>query len=153
MGTAFVSEWANGAKNLRQFDAATIHLKTGIDLHQLPYLLEQEIDRISRFDYFEEQLEKFLRANGLPSLRTARRDGWLHFKQLYGKVVEDSPLKMNAQDQSATIARVTLTVESGKTTQEGWVWSKVTWTIQDKDERTGEIYVLDSFRATPRDDE
>jgi len=35
--------------------------------------------------YFEDQLEEFLNANGLPSLEMTRSDGWIHFVHLYAK--------------------------------------------------------------------
>src|SRR6266571_1614214 len=38
-------------KILKQFDAANIHLKNGIELHDLPGLLRMEIDRISKMRY------------------------------------------------------------------------------------------------------
>src|SRR5580692_5083275 len=36
---------------LEQFDAASIHLKTGVELHGLPGLLRMEIERISKMKY------------------------------------------------------------------------------------------------------
>jgi len=69
-------------KILEQFDAASIHLKTGIELHHLPGLLRVEIDRISKMRYFEDQLEEFLSANGLPSLELTRSDGSYVFTRI-----------------------------------------------------------------------
>jgi hypothetical protein len=83
-------------KILEQFDAANIQLKTGIELRALPDVLRAEVDRISKMKYFENQLEGFLSANGLPSIDETRSDGWIHFVHLYAKIVEDCPLVITA---------------------------------------------------------
>ena len=133
-------------KILEQFNAANIHLKRGVELHDLPSLLRMEIDRISKMRYFEEQLEAFLKANGIPTLDETRSDGWLHFVHLYAKIIEDCPLVMTAKKQSATIASVTLKMELAKASkQDADVWFQVRWIIQDKNGLTGEIYILNSF--------
>ena len=67
----FHSDWAvhptlkgpMAQKILEQFDAAHVHLKKGIELHDLPGLLRMEIDRISKMRYFEDQLDAFLKEN------------------------------------------------------------------------------------------
>jgi hypothetical protein len=133
---------------LKLFEAASIDLRAGKELHELPESLDKQLTRIITFDYFEEQLDKFLKANSLPSLRVDRSNGWLHFMQLYAKVVENSPLVMNAQDHSATIARVTLNLESATAPKDGQMWFKVSWIIEDKDGKKGEIYVLNSFAVS-----
>ena len=55
----------------------------GAELHDLPPELRREIDRISKMRSFKEELYKFLRINGLPSLDKNRSDGWVHFLHLY----------------------------------------------------------------------
>ena len=101
--------------------------------------------------YFEDQLEEFLKANGLPILDDIRPDGWIHFVHLYAKIVEDCPLAMKAKRRSTTIASVTLKMELATASkQDADVWFKVRWIIQDKNGLTGEIYILNSFsRTTP----
>src|SRR5262249_12881286 len=86
----FHCEWAvhqtltgpTAQKILEQFDAANIHLKTGVGLHDLPGMLRMEVDRISKMRYFEDQLGGFLKANALPTLDETRSDGWIHFVHL-----------------------------------------------------------------------
>jgi hypothetical protein len=137
---------------LKLFDAANIHLKTGVELHDLPGLLKMEIDRISKMRYFEEQLGNFLRANGLPRLETTRSDGWIHFLHLYAKIIEDCLLVMTSKNASATIASVTLRMDLAKASKQdgGDTWFKVRWIIQDKNGLSGEIFVLNSFSPNPR---
>jgi hypothetical protein len=130
---------------LKLFDAANIHLKTGLELHDLPGPLKLEIDRISKMRYFEEQLENFLTANGLPTLERTRSDGWIHFLHLYAKIVEDCPLVMTTKNQLASIAKVTLKMELAKEPKENEMWFMVRWIIQDKTGKSGEIFVLNSF--------
>lgn len=139
-------------KILEQFDAANLHLKTGVKLHDLPGLLRMEIDRISRMKYFEDQLEKFLRANGIPTLDETRDEGWIHFVHLYARIVEDCPLVMTAKNKAATIASVTLKMDLAKASKEdgGDMLFKVRWIIQDKNGELGEIYILNSFSPNPR---
>ncbi len=55
------SEGATAQKILRLFDRASIHLKKGVELHDLPDLLRTDIDRISKMRYFEDQLEQFFK--------------------------------------------------------------------------------------------
>lgn len=106
-----------------------------------------EIDRISKLRYFEQQLESFLKNNGMPTLESTRADGWIHFVHLYAQIVEDCPLVMTAK--SATIASVTLEMELAKRVEHGEVFFKVRWIIQDKVGRTGEIFVINSFSQSP----
>jgi hypothetical protein len=136
---------------LKLFDAASIHLKKGVELHDLPGLLRMEIERISKMRYFEDQLEGFLKTNGIPTLERTRSDGWIHFLHFYAKIVEDRPLVMTAKNQSATIAGVTLKMELGKASEQdrGDIWFKVRWIIQDKNGLSGEIYVINSFSRSP----
>ncbi|MGB6402341.1 MAG: hypothetical protein WBF26_05800, partial [Candidatus Sulfotelmatobacter sp.] len=42
---------------LKQFDAANIHLKKGVELEELPLELRLEVERISKMEYFERELE------------------------------------------------------------------------------------------------
>ena len=134
-------------KILKLFDAANIHLKTGVELHNLSGLLRMEIDRISKMRYFEDQLEGFLKANGIPALASTRSDGWIHFLHLYAKIVEDCPLVMTAKNQCATIASVTLKMGLARASEQdgGEIWFKVRWIIQDKNGLSGEIYIINSF--------
>jgi hypothetical protein len=136
---------------LEQFDAANIHLKTGVELHDLPGSLRMEIDRISKMRYFEEQLEGFLNANGLPTLEGTRSDGWIHFVHLYAKIIEDCPLVMTAKNRSASIASLTLKMDLAKASKQdgGDIWFRVRWIIQDKNGLSGEIFILNSFSVSP----
>jgi len=136
---------------LRQFDAANIHLKAGGELQDLPLELRTEIDRISKMKYFEDEFEKFLRANGLPGIDAARMDGWIHFQHLYAKVVEDVPLEMTTQNAAATIASVTLNVDLAKAPEHegGDMWFRVRWIVQDKNGLSGEITIYNSFVVNP----
>jgi hypothetical protein len=138
-------------KILKLFDAANIHLKTGVELRHLPPNLRREIDRISKMKPFEQELTQFLQTNGLPSLETHRSDGWVHFLHLYAKVVEDCPLEMTEKNKSATIASVTLHVDLAKASQHdgGDMWFKVNWTVLDKNGLSGNIFVLNSFSLNP----
>jgi hypothetical protein len=110
-----------------------------------------EITRISKMKYFEDELEEFLKDNGLPSMDTTRSDGWIHFEHLYAKVVEDSPLVMTAQNTSASVASVTLKVDFAKASKldGGDMWFKVRWIILDKNGLSGEVFVLNSFALNP----
>ncbi len=134
---------------LKLFDAANIHLKTGVEFRNLPSGLRTEIERITKMKYFEEQLEDFLKSNGLPSMDTTRSDGWIHFEHLYAKVVEDSPLVMKAKNTSASVASVTLKVDLAKASKQdgGDMLFKVRWIILDKNGMSGEVYVLNSFES------
>ena|ERR1039458_7532179 len=136
---------------LKLFDEANIHLKTGVELRNLPSGLRVEIERISKMKYFEEQLEDFLKSNGLPSMDTTRSDGWIHFEHLYAKIVEDCPLVMTAKNRSASVESVTLKMDLAKASKldGGDMWFKARWIILDKNGLTGEVFVLNSFALNP----
>ncbi|MFZ0275730.1 MAG: hypothetical protein WA899_22840 [Candidatus Sulfotelmatobacter sp.] len=144
---------------LKQFDAANIHLKKGVELEELPLELRLEVERISKMEYFERELERFMDANGIPTLKTIRADGWTHFLHLYAKIIEDCPLVMKARNNSATIASVTLQSDLGKAPAQyenavpaaarSDMWFQVRWVIQDKDGRIGQIAVINSFSLNP----
>jgi hypothetical protein len=145
-------EGAATQKILKQFDAATIHLKAGIELHDLPGPLRMEIERISKMKYFEGQFEKFLTANHLTPLEQTRSDGWIHFVHLYAKIVEDCPLVMTAKNKSATIASVTLKLDLAKPSKEleGEILFRVRWIIKDKNGLSGVIDIYNSFSENPQ---
>lgn len=138
-------------KILEQFDAANIHLKAGVKLHDLPGLLRAEIDRISKMKYFEDQLDEFLRGNGIPTLDESREEGWIHFVHLYVGIVEDCPLVMTSKNPTATIASVTLKIDLAQASKQdgGDVWFKVRWIVEDKNGQSGEIFILNSFSPNP----
>jgi hypothetical protein len=136
-------------KILTEFDAASIHLRTGIHLHELPPRLEREIDRISKMKAFEQELNDFLQINGLPGLNDNRADGWIHFHHLYARIVEDCPLVITAMNNEASIASVTLHVELAKQIVEGEQFFKVSWEILDKKGQRGDIYIINSFSLNP----
>jgi hypothetical protein len=94
---------------------------------------------------FQEEMEECLRSNGLPAIDFARPDGWIHFHHLCVKAVENCPLEILSGDQVSTIKRVTVHFEFAKHPIEDEMPFKVTWTITDKDGKTGEIFVINSF--------
>lgn len=144
-------EGTTAQRILKLFDATSFHLKKGVKLHDLPGSLRMEIDRISKMRYFEDQLEGFLKTNGIPSLESTRSDGWIHFLHFYAKIVEDCPLVMRAKNKSATIASVTLKIDLAKPSEQDGsdTWFQVRWIIEDKSGLSGEIYVINSFSRSP----
>jgi hypothetical protein len=141
---------------LKQFDAANVHLKKGVELHDLPEGLRIEIERISKMKSFEDQLDAFLTSNGLPPLDRTRSDGWIHFLHLYAKIVEDCPLVMTATNTSASVASVTLNIKMVKRPERDGgpdVFFVVRWTILDKYGLSGEVFTVKSFwgEATSND--
>jgi hypothetical protein len=136
-------------KLLKLFEVANIKLRTGLKLQGLPPELRREVNRISRMDPFEEELYQFLRASGLPSLDESRSDGWVHFLHLYARIVQDCPLVMAEKNKAASLATVTLHVELREAPIESDMWFKVTWTLSDRNGRSGEIFVINSFSLNP----
>jgi len=151
-----------GAKAmLRPFDEAHVLLREHMKLRDLPKELHDEIDRISKMKTFEEELTKFLAVYRLPSLTEHRPDGWTHFLHLYAKVIEDIPLVVktaprststnpaSAQHVFANVASVTVHCELAQGTlrelgREDQLY-KISWIIQDKDGRSAEVFVINSF--------
>jgi hypothetical protein len=138
---------ATAQEMLNQFEDASRYFKTGVELCDLPSGLGTEIERISKMEYFEDELEEFLKSNGLPTLNKSS-DGWIHFLHLYAKIVEDCPLVMTAKNATASVAGVTLNIDMGKASERGSgpdVWFIVRWTILDKHGLSGEIFVVNQF--------
>jgi hypothetical protein len=138
-------------KILKMFDAANVHLKKDDDLRNLPPDLQREIESISRMTCFEQELTQFLETNGLSSLNTNRSDGFAHFLHLYAKVVEGSPLVMTKQNESASIASVTIHADLVKASRHdgGNMLLKVNWTVLDKNGQSGNFWVIHSFSLNP----
>jgi hypothetical protein len=137
-------------KVLKQFDEANVHLKTGIEMDQLPNGLQCEIKRLSKFRYFHEELSKFLTDNRLPAMTAKRHDGWAHFFHLYTKIIEDCPLVMSGKNMTATIDNVTVKFEFANQPLHGEMLYKIRWIVQDKNGLTGEIYIINSFTVDPQ---
>ena len=137
-------------KVLKQFDAANVHLKTGIEMDQLPHGLQCEIDRLSKFRYFHEELSKFLADNKLPAMTDTCHDGWAHLFHLYTKIIEDCPLVMSGKNTTATIDNLTVKFEFAKGPLHGEMLYRICWIVQDKNGLTGEIYIINSFAIDPQ---
>jgi len=137
-------------KVLKQFDEANVHLKTGIKVDQLPNGLQREIDRLSRFRYFHEELSKFLTDNKLPAMTAKRYDGWSHFFHLCTRIIEDYPLVISGKNTTATIDNLTVRFEFAKEPWHGELLYKIRWIVQDKNGRTGEFYNINSFTEDPQ---
>jgi hypothetical protein len=138
-------------KVLKQFDDANIHMKTGIDMDQLPNGVRQEIDNLSKFRYFKEELSEFLENNKLPPLTAKRHDAWPYFFHLYTKIIEDCPLVMSGKNTTATIDNIIAKFEFAKEPLHGEMLYKIRWIVLDKNGLTGEIYIINGFSIEPRD--
>jgi hypothetical protein len=153
----FHCDWAVHAKLsgpmaqrvLEEFDKANIHLKRGVELRDLPGGLRGKIDRLSKLKYFEGELQQFLLSHSLPDLSERRSDGWTHFLHLYIKVVEGCPLQISAQNNTATIEKVTLRFELANKPIGDEMLYKISWDILDKNGLTGEIFIINSFSLKP----
>jgi hypothetical protein len=140
-------------KILRLFEAANLELKAGGELHNLPDGLNRQIEFISKMTYFERELTRFLEINGLPSLHETRSDGFAHFLHLYAKVIEDCPLVMSAKNTTASVASVTIRVDFAKQSPADGddMFYKVNWLVSDKNGKSGNIYVINSFELIPKE--
>ncbi len=155
---AFHCDWAVHTKLqgptaqsiLRYFDAANVHLKTGVELHDLPLPLRTEVEGISKMRFFAKELERFSKDNNLPSLDHTDPDGWPHFLHLYVKIVENCPLVVSAKDCGGSVASLTLRTELARKRIYGETFYKVTWVVQDNNGKSGEIYVINSFSTPSR---
>ena len=135
---------------LKYFDAANWHLKAGAELRKLPADLRREIDNISQMKHFEEELDSFLKGNSLPSIDTARHDGWIHFLHLYAKVVEGCPLVISQKNaDNSDVVSVTVDLELAKQPVDDNLPFKVTWTVEDKNGRSGSLFIINSFSLKP----
>lgn len=133
---------------LEKFDRAHVCLMEQIESGRsiepkgLTPEIQKEVQQISGMELFDKELNEFLEANGLPSLRSG--GNWVGFVQLYSRVVEDCPLVMRSNNESANIVQVTLHVE-----QRPDVFA-VCWKVEDKDGKSGEFSVAFGSSAVPR---
>lgn len=130
---------------LNKFDAANLQLKRGMELRDLPAELKKDVDNISQLKLFEKELGEFLRDNRLPGMKAARADGWIHFMHLYASVVADCPLVISEKNAAAGIESVTVSFELAKQSTGNEMPFKVGWKVLDKNGKTGEIFVINSF--------
>jgi len=72
-------------KVLASFDAANVRLRAKLKLQDLPRKLKGDIDQISKMTLFEREMDRFLEANGVPTIGTIRDEGWAHFIHLYSE--------------------------------------------------------------------
>lgn len=107
--------------------------------------------------YLKKNLSRFLDAYGLPPLTRNRPEGWAHFLHLYARVIEDIPLvvslppagkKVKNFQSPKHISRLEVRCDealvkhgAGKTE----MLFTVAWTVHDKNGRSGEIFVINSF--------
>jgi len=133
-------------KILTQFNAANVHLKNGIELEQLPTELRREMRRISKMKYFEREMSDFLHNHRLPGFTDKRMDGWSHFLHLYAKVISDCPLVISGRNNSADVSSVTVHIELANQVIHKELFYKISWTILEKNGKSGEIYILNSFK-------
>jgi hypothetical protein len=135
---------------LKLFDDAHAHFKAGIRIDELPGEMRLDIECISKMAYFEQQLEDFLLANGLPLLSSVRADGWTHFLHLYCQIVEECPLVMTG-DTSA-IESVTLQLDLAEKVNYDEVFFRVTWVIAGREHTRSDLFVTHSFSVPPQTD-
>ena len=87
-------------------------------------------------------------------------DGKAHFLHLYAKVIEDIPLvvkrkqpKDGEPDSSPNISRVVVRFEPAAKPLEYMgrhdILYKVSWIIYDHNDKSGEIFVINSFELNP----
>jgi hypothetical protein len=134
---------------LKLFDEADKHLKLVKEVRALPPLLRKEIYNISEMKHFEDELEEFLEANGLPSIDASRSDGWVYFLFLYASIISDCPLTIKASNVQSGIERVTVKVELANCVIEDDRHFKVRWEILDRNGQTGSLEVYNSFSLEP----
>jgi hypothetical protein len=131
---------------LREFDAANLHLKNGVDYDHLPSGLRNKIDKISKLKHFEQELAAFLQDNELPSISAARADGWIYFVHLYAKVVEDCPLVISGKHaEGMEIESVTVKFELGNKPMGNHMPFQVTWTVLDKNGLSGDLSIFSTY--------
>ena len=115
-----------------------------------PGSLRNEIERISKLRSFEKEFTKFLQDQGLTPIDQNRADGWIHFVHVYVNVVQDCPLEVLAQNANSTISKVVVQIEMANRPIGDEMLFKVQWIVHDKNGKTGEIFVLNSFSLNPQ---
>jgi hypothetical protein len=133
---------------LVHFDAANISLRDGIELANLSVSLRQEINQISKMDLFRRELHDFLQQHSLPQIDVGQ-NGWTKFLLLYAKVIEDCPLEIKSRNSASSIERVTVKVELANKLAGDQMFYKISWIVLDKNGKTGDIFVLNSFSIEP----
>lgn len=125
---------------LKQFDEANVLLRDGIELEDLPSLLRNEIDQLSKLDIFREELDRFLDGHSLP-LINSHEEGWTKFLLLYASIIEDCPLEMTAMATRASVEKVTVKLEKAQQLIGKERPYKISWIVQDRNGSSGDISV------------
>lgn len=135
-------------KILSHFDAANVSLRDGIETNNLPRSLQLEIDQISKMDLFHRELGNILQEHSLPAIDVGP-NAWAKFLLLYARVVEDCPLEIRFNNDASSIQKVTVKVELANKMVGDQMFYKISWIVLDKNGKTGDIFVLNSFSIEP----
>jgi hypothetical protein len=137
-------------KILTAIDRANVKIRAGMKLQELPENIKVEFQNIANLNFFETQLERFLKENRLPTLQ----DDWSRFVHLYYSVIQDSPLIMSTSKPTVQIRNATVSVESANidfdTMTEGVIAEEVicyfvSWKLTDKNGETTELMTFNSY--------
>lgn len=126
---------------LEHFNAAHIRLRDEPQPQDLPRVIQ----RISKMEFFREEMYQFFDDFGLPELNTGTPDSWTHFLHLYVQVIEDCPLEIR-NNERAEIERVVVNIELARELVEREQFYKIIWSIHDTNGETGEIFIINSFQ-------
>jgi hypothetical protein len=115
----------------------------GIELCNLPAELRSEIVNISGMDKLRDQLSNFLDSHNLPNFRD--NIAWLRFLPLYGKVIEDCPLNIRADNINSSVVKLKVRTEVSTQRPHDQIYFKITWNIEGRNGERGEFFIINSF--------
>lgn len=130
---------------LTVFAEARPHFIAGTDFHDLPEPVQSKVHQVSNMQRFREELSEFLQSHDLPDFISGGLDNWTHFLHLYAKVIKDCPLVIRGDNNHLDIAKVTIRLEMADKIVDDQVFYKIIWNIEDRDGKSGEFFVINSF--------
>lgn len=130
---------------LRLFAEVRPHFIAGTDFHDLPEPLQTRLRQVSDMSKFREELSTFLQEHELPNFIADGPDSWTRFVHLYAHVIKDCPLIIRGDNIHLDIAKITIDLEMANKIVHGQVFYRVIWKIEDKDGKSGDFFVINSF--------
>jgi hypothetical protein len=126
---------AGAIRILKRFDQAHPLL---VQKKALPPELRKEIHETTKLKKFEDEMEQFLKANGLPTGIVDDANSWVKFLRLYAHVIDDCALVVSGErTKLRSLDHISVHLQMALKKLEGETVFRIRWTCHGKDGQRG----------------
>lgn len=134
---------AGAVRILKRFDQAHPLL---VQNKELPPELRKEIHQTTKLQKFEDEMEQFLNANGLPTAIVDDPNAWVKFLRLYAHVIDDCALVLAGERTKLhSLDHISVHLQMAIRPLECEKLFRIRWTCHGKDGQCGDHDVYFSF--------